>query len=305
MMQSGWKSRSRVVLVTAILVTLASSARAASSCPNQIASCGCVIAAAGEYKVTDPLAHSQNGPFCLEIDVAGVRLDLGGNSITDSPSPAPLPPVALDTGIHLTKRAINAIVVGGGATIRGFLSAGIEIEGSGAIISDLKADNNNNGINLTGAHNVQLMKIDASDNSGIGLSLSHSSKNQISNITADGNASFGIFVFGRSDFNQISNFQANSNGTTGVTVTPFNCPSDVSGPACFQRGGRGNSLTGGDASGNLFGIFLGDRTSATTVIGNNAAMNAQADLEDEASNCDHNVWFGNTFGVATPSSCIH
>ena len=287
----------------AVLVAIASWAHAAS-CPNQITTCGCVISSAGDYKVTSPLTHSPPGLFCLEVDAARVRLDLGGNSIADSPPP-PGPPVVLDTGIHLTKRATKAIVVGGGATISGFLAAGIAIESSGAIVSDLKADTNGDGIDLTGAHDIQLVKIEANNNGGIGVSLVRSSDNQISNLSASSNAGVGIDISGISDTNRISDFQTNSNGDAGVVIARLTCNRLGQGPGCHQRGGRGNYLAGGDASGNQFGIAIDDRTSATTIVGNTATMNAQADLKDGSANCDHNLWFGNTFTVASPSSCIH
>ena len=89
-------------------------------------------------------------------------------------------------------------------------------------------------------------------------------------------------------------------------IAPFHCSSVTSGPACSQRGGRGNHLVGGDASGNQqFGISVEKRTSKSTIIGITATMNTQGDLMDGTPNCDDNLWFGNTFTVASPSSCIH
>ena len=185
----------------ALLITT-SAARADTICPNQITTCGCVIAAAGSYKVTAALSQSANGSFCLQVDAAGVGLQFGGNAITGPP-----PPVSpVDIGIQLTKHATKAIIVGGGATISGF-GEGIEIDSMGAIISDLKADSNGDGIVVIKARDIQLTKIDASNNNDVGLGLLISSENQISNLTANGNASGGIFISGISDANRTPRFK--------------------------------------------------------------------------------------------------
>ncbi len=295
------QSRSFAIVAIVLLTLRALSAHAGTGCPNQITSCGCVIGAAGDYKVIAPLNQSPGGSFCLEVDAPGVRLDLGSNSITGPPS-SPPPSEVLNVGIQLTKRAAKAIIVGGGATISSF-EVGVEIQGGGSFVSDVKADQNGEGIDLNSS-DVQLTQIDASNNRDNGLNLFSASENRISNLTANGNASAGIWVSNISDANRISSFQANSNGDVGVRISALVCGAAISGPPCHQRGGRGNYLIGGDASGNQVGIFT-EKGSMSTIIGNTATMNAQADLEDDSPNCDGDLWFGNTFTIASPSSCIH
>ncbi len=205
-----------------MVLMMVSSAPAANSCPSQITSCGCVIRAAGSYTVVATLIQTTIGATCLEVDGPMVRLDLAGNSIVGA-SPLP-PPTATtpDLGIHLTRKASNAIVVGGGATISGFATAGLEIDSSGAIISDLKAEKNGDGIELTKARGVQLTGVNASDNESNGLSLFRSSDNQLSDVTANGNSGAGILIYASSDANRVTTFQANSNGE-GVQIAAVSC----------------------------------------------------------------------------------
>ena len=63
-----------------LLALMASSAQAATSCPNEIAACGCVITAAGSYTVAANLNQTIIGATCIEVNAARVRLDLAGHS---------------------------------------------------------------------------------------------------------------------------------------------------------------------------------------------------------------------------------
>ena len=277
-----------------------------------------MIDAPGTYEVTAPLSRPTVITLsCLEIDAPKVRLNLDGNSITSGVSasanvqPDCKPNIGIVIGslpvigIHLTRHADNAVIVGGGAMISGFGDSGIEIESSGAIISELKADANIVGIELNKAHGVQLTNIEASNNLGNGLSLIRSPDNQISAFTGNNNGGAGISIFGPSDANRVTAFQANSN-KCGVDIAPSSCNGSTgSRSGCIPRGGRGNTLTGGTASGNaVYGISLEEPTSSA-IVDNTATMNGTFDLMDEAANCAHNLWFGNTFTTASPASCIH
>ena len=322
----------RIPAIAMLLAALAlpSVVRAAQSCPSQITSCGCVINAQGDYKVTATLNQPGfNNPqmACIEVDAANVRLDLGGNliSLTGAPSqssPVPIAPdleipnacapsgltilgILPDIGIQLTRRATNAIVIGGGATISGFTMYGIEVESSDAIISNLKADNNTYGIVLNDAHGVQLTNIEAGSNLLHGLSLIRSSGNQISGFAGNNNGDAGILIFGPSDANRITAFQANANGC-GVVIEPTSCGSVRSVRiGCVPRGGHGNTLVGGAANGNLvYGISM-EEPGSSAIIDNTATMNGAFDLIDQASDCAHNLWFGNTFTSASPAGCIN
>jgi hypothetical protein len=311
-------------------LAIATSSRAAQSCPSQITSCGCVIDAPGEYKVTATLnqpAFNYSQLACIEVDAANVRLDLGGNLISLSGAPSQSSRVSIapdpgipnacapsgliifgilpDIGIQLTRRATNAIVIGGGATISGFTNYGVEVESSGAIISNLNANNNTYGIVLNQAHGVQLTNIQASNNLLHGLSLIRSSGNQISGFTGNNNGATGILIFGPSDANRVTAFQASSNGC-GVVIEPTSCGTSRGVRiGCVSHGGDGNTMTSGTTNGNtIYGIWLME-PSRSVVVDNTATMNVTFDLIDEANDCTHNLWFGNTFATSSPSACIH
>jgi parallel beta-helix repeat protein len=290
----------RSFLALGLVLVTAAAARAASECPNQITACGCVIAAAGTYEVTAALTQSTVGATCLAVDAAGVRLNLGGNSMTGASS-APSTAETIDLGLHLTRKATNAIVIGGGATISNFATSGIEVDGNGAIISGVNTDRNEEeGIVLDGARGTQLIGVDASNNTSVGIFLDRASGNSLSDVTANNNGAVGIYLFDVSSSNRVADFEANSNGGEGVEVAPFSCPKFATGPACHRPGGRGNTIIGGEANGNtLYGISLETRTMST-VSGNSAATNGQDDLRDAATNCADNIWFANTFTSATP-----
>jgi parallel beta-helix repeat protein len=66
----------------------------------------------------------------------------------------------------------------------------------------------------------------------------------------------------------------------------------------------GNSVRGNVVTDNgRYGIVaIG---TGNTIIGNYAQGNSTFDLYDANVNCDSNVWNGNDFGTAFPSSCIN
>lgn len=68
----------------------------------------------------------------------------------------------------------------------------------------------------------------------------------------------------------------------------------------------GVSIRGNVATSNTsIGIAVGGGSTDNTIIGNFAHQNGESDLADGNNNCDSNVWRGNDFGTADPSSCIH
>jgi parallel beta-helix repeat protein len=67
----------------------------------------------------------------------------------------------------------------------------------------------------------------------------------------------------------------------------------------------GNSVRGNVVTGNGSGIVAGTGATGNSIIGNFVHFNATIDLLDGNINCDSNVWRGNSFGSASPSSCIH
>jgi hypothetical protein len=86
------------------------------------------------------------------------------------------------------------------------------------------------------------------------------------NNTADNNAGSGIVLDSNTTGNQVHANTTNTNGFDGIRVAV---------------GSTNNVLTANSAEFNL--VF---------------------DLEDNNPNCDDNVWEGNEFNTANPSSCI-
>jgi hypothetical protein len=174
-----------------------------------IAGCGCTIVSRGRYSVGGPL--SQTGASdCIKIDASGVDLDLVGYSVT-----GPAAPALFDVGVHVTRRASGATIVGGGATISHFTIA-LLIEGGGATVSGLSANGDQNGIIVNGP-NADLTNFSASDNDSDGVDLFGASNAVLSDFTASGNIYFGIDIISKGS--EMFGFTANSNGYAGVVIS--------------------------------------------------------------------------------------
>jgi parallel beta-helix repeat protein len=70
-------------------------------------------------------------------------------------------------------------------------------------------------------------------------------------------------------------------------------------------GSAGNSVRGNVVTDNGSGIVAGTGATDNSIVGNFVHFNGTIDLLDGNVNCDSNVWKGNAFGTASPSSCIH
>ena len=271
-------------------------------CPLEISSCGCTIRNPGEYHVTAALTESSETEDCITVDAISV-LYLDGNSIT---STAPSSDTQNSNGIHLTRRADNAIVVGGNAAITGFTSA-ILVEDAGANIGGFRASNNGNGLFINFAKNVTAYNFDVSGNAG-GIQILHSTHVSLTNFFANNTTSDGVFMSGVAD-SQLISFQASSSPNSGIYLEEGGCNYVLT--ACRDLNSQHNRIFGGSLLNNGFtGIslayFTGLRAGSDNnqIIGNTLQGNVDGDLDEQNPNCGHNLWVGNVFETAS-QGCVH
>ena len=212
------------------------------ACPPEISSCGCAIRNPGEYHVTAALTESSEIEDCITVDAISV-LYLDGNSIT---STAPSSDTQNSNGIHLTRRANSAIVVGGNAAITGFTSA-ILVEDVGANIGGFRASNNGEGLFINFAKNVTAYNFDVSGNAG-GIQILHSTHVSLTNFLANSTTSDGIFMSGVAD-SQLISFQASSSPGSGIYLEEGGCNYVLTG--CRDLNSQHNRIFGGTLSSGI------------------------------------------------------
>lgn len=67
----------------------------------------------------------------------------------------------------------------------------------------------------------------------------------------------------------------------------------------------GTRVFGNCITGNLgTGIVLNSNVQNSQVSGNEVTDNTGGDLTDHNNNCGSDLWFGNSFGVGNPVTCI-
>jgi len=255
---------------------------------------------AGNYLIISSLNASSAGGDCISVEAPDVELDLGGVAIT-GPGLDSLPNT---TGVHLTKKARNAIVVGNGARITG-LSFGVVIEAEGASVGGFAATQDSTGVYVSFAKRCRVYDFDASGRD-VGVQLVHSSGVALENFTANDTGSDGLYLFGSSE-SRILSFQTNSNRGEGVFLEAGGCFAGNCREALALR----NQVIGGTANENGYaGIMVVSFTNLVQpnsgddqFIGNTAIGNSVIDLSDGNPGCDHNLWFGNTF-MTTDPPCI-
>jgi hypothetical protein len=198
----------RILSIFALSAIAAPAMSFAGSCPRTISACGCVIESRGSYSVGGALSLAGAGD-CIAIKADSVELDLAGYSLTGPAAPAPF-----SAGVHITRRASGAAIVGGGGAISQFTD-GILIEGKGATISGFSANGNEEGVVLDGRE-AELTNFSASGNSGDGVALFGAAQARISDFTASGNAANGVDILSKRV--KVSGFTADSNGYAGVLI---------------------------------------------------------------------------------------
>jgi hypothetical protein len=247
-------------------------------CAPSIGKCGCTITATGFYQVTKNLnlpggTLNDSDQSCIAVSAPRVGLYLAGMTITNKLTSGGI-------GIHLNPSAANSFIEGAGATLAGW-TYGVEDNANNVILTNLSADNNTTaGFLVRRATGVAIANFGAHGNGQYGVLLNGALVAQVSGGAVNPPASPGI----------------QNNGLAGIQV------SATSKPVLVSSGIRifGNCITGNLGA----GILLGEGVLNSRVSGNEVAGNTAGDLTDLNNNCGSNLWFGNSFGVGNPVTCI-
>jgi hypothetical protein len=183
-------------------------------------------------------------------------------------------------GIHLNPSASNSFIEGAGATLSGW-NYGIENNANSVVVTNVSADNNTTaGFLIERAAGVALTNFGAHGNGEYGVLLNGVLAGQVSGGAVNPPASAGI----------------QNNGLAGIQVNPISKPFMTS---------LGIRVFGNCGTGNLgSGIVLDNNVQNSQISGNEVTDNAGGDLMDHNNNCGSDLWFGNSFGIGTPVTCI-
>lgn len=313
------------------LVGLANAAPQPNACPVSITSCGCTATQSQTYTVIDDLDATQGltkGGNCLEVSAKHVILDLQGHAIIGN---------GTGIGILILNSASNTTVQGtdatetGQAIVNGW-GTGVEVDADNVVIELFRQIGGNtfnphgnagDGILLKGATNTTVANFNASFNGATGVDvqgggrnrfmncdsisnvangviLASSNVNMISNCTIIANTGYGVWL-NSSNQNQIFTSSVNANGKIGVLV---GCHKE--GKCTGGKGSSQNHFSSSGANGNSgAGVTVEEGSSDNQITNMSSGGNGgSADLIDNNSNCDGNLWFNNAFGNAS-QSCIH
>jgi parallel beta-helix repeat protein len=247
-------------------------------CGPTITKCGCTIMSTGFYQVAKNLglpggALNESDDSCIAVSAPRVGLYLAGMSVTNSLTSGGI-------GIHLDSTATDTFLEGAGGTLSGW-NYGVQDDADGAIMTNLSADNNTTaGFFVERATGMAITNFGAHGNGQYGVLLNGALVGQISGGSVNPPASGGI----------------QNNGIAGIEVNPIFKP--------FQAS-SGIRIFGNCVTGNLgSGIVLDTSVSKSRVSGNEATGNTAGDLIDHNNNCGTNLWFGNSFGVGSPITCV-
>jgi parallel beta-helix repeat protein len=228
--------------------------------PSLIGACGCAITKAGNWVVTQALIGTPSQD-CIDISAAKVNLRTNGVAITGVSGSL--------VGINILKSASNANVqladpnTPANATAVGGFATGIEVQGSGAIVSggpvgppgfDV-SNNSSDGLLIKGASNCSVINFTSNNSAtGNGVTISGGSGCQINLFTASGNAGFGLQLSSAKS-QTIEDFDADDDFGTGV----------------------GNTLGGialTSSSSNTLSNFSADNNLATDIVLSNSSKNS-------------------------------
>ena len=247
-------------------------------CAPSISKCGCTITTTGFYQVTKSLgppggALNEVDQSCIAVSAPRVGLYLAGVNITNALTSGGI-------GVHLNRSAANSFIEGAGATLSGW-NYGIEDDADNVVVTNMSADNNGTaGFLVQRAAGVAIANFGAHGNGQYGVLLTGAALSQVSGGTVNPPAIPGI----------------QNNGVAGIQVMGISKP---------FRASTGNRVFGNCVTGNLgAGIALDKGVLNSKVSGNEATGNTGDDLTDVTNNCGSNLWFGNSYGVGNPVTCI-
>jgi len=337
------RRRVAVLIVTIISMMIAAprpAGAAMNTCTNPIVACPCAIRLAGHYSIsgTDLIADPPGN--CINVTLPGVTLDLANTILSSSPSSGSSVGVHVLTAATgaVVEGTLNAP-----ATVTGF-TIGIEIDAPSVTLENVVAQSNLIGIEFNGgAAYGSALAVHDSSHTGIlingpapgphltgitvdstlgfaGIQLDGVKGAFLNGLTVTGSATYGVWLLSSSR-NVIANFSVSRNTNAGIYL------------GCFRSGGllgklcttvpapppsNGNILTSvGDPSSadgpsqpeQAYGVAIAAGNVNNRIVGIEGSGNGNGtfgiDAIDGNPNCATNLWTGNQFTTANPSSCIH
>jgi Periplasmic copper-binding protein (NosD) len=175
----------------------------------------------------------------------------------------------------------------------------IDTSGPGPYLTDLTAsDTFGPGIELNGVHGAFLANLIATSNNTYGVWLKASSRNVIVNFNASRNTDAGIYL---------GCFKTGGLLGRACTTSPPTPPSN--GNILTSVGDGSSTVDEPSMVGQAYGIAIGAGNLGNRIVGMTGTGNGNGsfgvDAEDGNVNCGTDVWSGNSFGAANPSTCIH
>jgi hypothetical protein len=264
---------------------------AVTSCVSPIASCGCTITTSGFYKLANALSNSQGltaNSGCIDITAPNVVLNSGkpvtggvthGGFNIDGPGGG----TPTGIGIHILKGSNNDFLELPGK-VEGW-DVGLLVESNGNIVDFAFGD------------------FSVTPNGTAGIEINGGSNNNINDFQSNNNNNYGVWLRGASN-NQINCSDSNNNGNIGVYVGcsangPINAPCSPKVPPS-----NNNRIFDHTANSNTkYGVVIDLGNTGNIVSDVEAESNGTMDMLDENKNCDHNRWFFDGFGSASPG-CI-
>jgi parallel beta-helix repeat protein len=304
-----FRARLVVGLLTVLSLTLMSTGRATAQGVIRINVCPFVIAAPGQYLVTQDL-FCPPGFFGILVESNDVKLNLGGHTITGT--------------------ALN----GGGVWVRGtFFSpfTNVEVRNgtitnfSRGIVLDFANEGrieaitltaNSLGLQIENAHDNTITSSEFSNNVSHGVQQQGSNGNVFRGNKATGNLQAGYLLFGNN--NLITSTTASASiitgnqthgviiglGSNGNTVQGSQVLGNVNFGIALAQGANNTTVSSNTVNENGRGITVTLGATVNTIVSNTAQNNIVFDLEDDNPNCDANVWRHNNFNTTNQPQCI-
>jgi hypothetical protein len=275
-----------VLMVLAAIAVPARAQLAITTCnPAMAAPAGSLISTPGNYQVTADLTSVLGD--CIVITASNVSLKLNGHIIT-GPGPA-----SVGINVNPPSGRVDHVGISGPGLIQGFTNGVAMNNTDYSQVSQVTASHNSaNGINGAGSAFLAVSSNVLTGNGIWGLLLTNLTNSTISFNEMTGNgisptapAAGGMRITGSAD--TVNNNIAIGNGSTTV-------------PAAFNAGiviGSTNTrVTSNITDGNVrIGILvLADATSNQIFRNTSSVGNSAADLEDDNTACDSNLWSDNS-----------
>jgi len=272
--------------------------------------------------------------------VPGVTLDLANTIISSSPASAASVGVHV---LAAAMSAVVMGTLDAPATVTGF-SIGIEVDAPSVTLENLVAQANVIGIEFNGgAAYGSALAVHDSSNTGIlingpasgpyltgvsvdstlgfaGIELNGVQGAFLNNLTVTGSATYGVWLLSSSR-NVIANFSVSRNTNAGIYLGCFRSggllgklctkvpPVPASNGNILSSVGDPSSVDGPSQPEQAYGVAIAVGNVGNRIVGIEGSGNGNGtfgvDAVDGNPNCSTNLWTGNQFATASPSSCIH